>query len=42
VDRREPGGQENFLRMREEQASSQIETEGKGLRAKMDWIQTEF
>jgi ketol-acid reductoisomerase len=35
-------GQENFKRMREEQASSQVETTGKELRAKMDWIQTEF
>ncbi|HEX8206055.1 MAG TPA: ketol-acid reductoisomerase [Solirubrobacteraceae bacterium] len=35
-------GQENFKRMRSEQASSQVETTGKELRAKMDWIQTEF
>ncbi len=35
-------GQENFRRMREEQASSLVETTGKELRAKMDWIQTEF
>jgi ketol-acid reductoisomerase len=35
-------GQENFLRMREEQAGTQIEREGKELRAKMDWIETEF
>jgi ketol-acid reductoisomerase len=35
-------GQENFHRMRAEQASSQVETTGKELRAKMDWIQTEF
>ncbi len=35
-------GQENFLRMREEQASTEIEREGKELRAKMDWIDTEF
>jgi ketol-acid reductoisomerase len=35
-------GQENFKRMREEQARGQIETTGKELRAKMDWIQTEF
>ena len=35
-------GQENFLRMREEQAKGQIETTGKELRSKMDWIQTEF
>src|SRR5688572_3299002 len=35
-------GQENFKRMREEQARSQVETTGKELRSKMDWIQTEF
>jgi len=35
-------GQENFLRMREEQARGEIETTGKELRAKMDWIETEF
>jgi len=35
-------GQENFKRMREEQASSQIEREGKELRSMMDWIETEF
>ncbi len=35
-------GQENFLRMREEQAKSQVESTGKELRAHMDWIQTEF
>jgi ketol-acid reductoisomerase len=35
-------GQENFKRMREEQARGQIETTGKELRSKMDWIQTEF
>ena len=35
-------GQESFLRMREEQAKGQIETTGKELRSKMDWIQTEF
>ena len=35
-------GQENFRRMREEQASSQVETTGKELRSKMDWISTEF
>ncbi|MEA2428828.1 MAG: hypothetical protein QOF37_2456, partial [Thermoleophilaceae bacterium] len=28
--------------MREEQASSQIEREGKELRSMMDWIDTEF
>ena len=35
-------GQENFKRMREEQASKQIETEGAKLRDKMSWIDTEF
>jgi ketol-acid reductoisomerase len=35
-------GQENFKRMREEQAQSQIEREGKELRSMMDWINTEF
>ena len=35
-------GQENFLRMREEQAATQIESEGKELRSKMDWIDSEF
>jgi ketol-acid reductoisomerase len=35
-------GQENFRRMREEQAGHIIETEGKKLRSKMDWIQTDF
>jgi ketol-acid reductoisomerase len=35
-------GQENFKRMREEQANSQIEREGKELRSMMDWIDTEF
>jgi len=35
-------GQENFKRMREEQASHQIEREGKDLRSMMDWIETEF
>jgi ketol-acid reductoisomerase len=35
-------GQENFQRMRAEQAASQVETVGKDLRGKMDWIQTEF
>ena len=35
-------GQENFLRMRQEQADTQIEREGKDLRSKMDWIDTEF
>ena len=31
-------GQENFLRMRSEQAGHQVETVGKELRAQMDWI----
>jgi len=35
-------GQENFKRMREEQAGHQIEREGKQLRSMMDWIETEF
>ena len=35
-------GQESFLRMREQQAGTEIEREGKDLRAKMDWIDTEF
>jgi ketol-acid reductoisomerase len=35
-------GQENFLRMREEQAGTQVEQVGKQLRSKMDWIDTEF
>ena len=35
-------GQENFLRMRDEQAKGQVETTGKELRAKMDWIETSF
>jgi ketol-acid reductoisomerase len=35
-------GQENFKRMREEQAKTQVETVGKELRSKMDWIETEF
>jgi ketol-acid reductoisomerase len=35
-------GQENFLRMREEQAGTQIEREGRELRSMMDWIDTEF
>ncbi|MBA2766918.1 MAG: ketol-acid reductoisomerase [Actinomycetota bacterium] len=33
-------GQENFLRMRAEQASSQVETTGKELRSMMTWIDT--
>ncbi len=35
-------GQENFKRMREEQAGHQVETVGKELRAQMAWIDTEF
>ena len=35
-------GQENFQRMREEQAHHQIEEEGRELRSHMDWIQTDF
>ena len=35
-------GQENFLRMRDEQKNHQIEREGKELRSMMDWIDTEF
>jgi ketol-acid reductoisomerase len=35
-------GQENFMRMRAEQADHQIEREGKQLRSMMDWIETEF
>jgi ketol-acid reductoisomerase len=35
-------GQENFKRMREEQATSQIERTGKELRAMMDWIKPAF
>jgi ketol-acid reductoisomerase len=35
-------GQENFKRMRAEQASHQVEVIGKELRAQMDWIDTEF
>ena len=35
-------GQENFKRMREEQASSQIETTGRELRSMMPWIEPEF
>jgi ketol-acid reductoisomerase len=33
-------GQENFQRMRAEQASSQVETTGKELRSMMSWIDT--
>jgi ketol-acid reductoisomerase len=35
-------GQENFRRMREEQAASQVEQTGKELRSMMDWIKTDF
>jgi ketol-acid reductoisomerase len=35
-------GQENFQRMRAEQANHQIEREGKELRGMMAWIDTEF
>jgi ketol-acid reductoisomerase len=35
-------GQENFKRMREEQAGHQVETVGKELRSQMDWIDTSF
>jgi ketol-acid reductoisomerase len=35
-------GQENFKRMRAEQAASQVEETGKELRSHMDWIQTDF
>jgi ketol-acid reductoisomerase len=35
-------GQENFNRMRAEQANHQIEVEGKQLRSMMDWLETEF
>jgi ketol-acid reductoisomerase len=35
-------GQENFKRMREEQAGHKVEVIGKELRAQMDWIDTEF
>jgi ketol-acid reductoisomerase len=35
-------GQENFKRMREEQAGTQVETVGKGLRAQMSWIDSDF
>jgi ketol-acid reductoisomerase len=35
-------GQENFLRMRAEQADSQVEHTGKELRSMMDWIKTDF
>jgi ketol-acid reductoisomerase len=35
-------GQENFKRMRAEQAVSKVETTGKELRSMMDWIDTEW
>ena len=35
-------GQENFQRMRKEEADHQVEREGKELRSMMDWIETEF
>jgi ketol-acid reductoisomerase len=35
-------GQENFKRMREEQAGHQVEVVGRELRAQMDWIDTGF
>jgi ketol-acid reductoisomerase len=35
-------GQENFRRMREEQAGHQVELVGKELRSQMEWIDTEF
>jgi ketol-acid reductoisomerase len=35
-------GQENFKRLRDEQAKTQVETVGKELRSHMDWIKTEF
>jgi len=35
-------GQENFQRMREQEAGHQIEVEGRKLREKMSWIDTEF
>ena len=35
-------GQENFKRMRAEQANHQVEIVGRELRAQMDWIDTEF
>jgi ketol-acid reductoisomerase len=35
-------GQENFKRMREEQAGHRVEVVGKDLRAQMDWIDTSF
>ena len=35
-------GQENFKRMRAEQADTQVEHTGKELRSMMDWIKTDF
>ncbi|MBO0767162.1 MAG: ketol-acid reductoisomerase [Solirubrobacterales bacterium] len=35
-------GQENFKRMRSEQAGTQVEGVGKDLRSRMDWIDTSF
>jgi ketol-acid reductoisomerase len=35
-------GQENFMRMRAEQAGTQVETVGKELRSHMDWINPDF
>ncbi|HEY2441109.1 MAG TPA: ketol-acid reductoisomerase, partial [Solirubrobacteraceae bacterium] len=35
-------GQENFKRMRSEQAGHQVELVGRELREHMDWIDTEF
>ncbi|MEA2210444.1 MAG: ketol-acid reductoisomerase [Solirubrobacteraceae bacterium] len=35
-------GQENFRRMRDEQAGHQVEVVGRELRSQMDWIDTEF
>jgi ketol-acid reductoisomerase len=35
-------GQENFQRMRAEQADTTVESTGKELRSHMDWIKTEF
>jgi ketol-acid reductoisomerase len=35
-------GQENFKRMRAEQAATQVESTGKELRSMMAWIDTDF
>jgi ketol-acid reductoisomerase len=35
-------GQENFKRMREEQAAAPVESVGKELRSHMDWIKPSF